>query len=132
MAARAPSSPSSGRPPRSRSTFRSKSSFRSAKLAAEDFVDDEDANPPKIVAFDAFRRFLDKGGLTGVDRGIDLETPLWRFWHNGRPMRASDYRKGDYYDCSKCNGFVSLSRGKLVPRKLAGFGTHYAFVCKKH
>ena len=41
-------------------------------------------------------------------------------------------QKSDYYDCSKCSAFVSRSRGKLVPRKLAGFGTHHAFVCKKH
>lgn len=103
-----------------------------AKLAPDDFVEVEGSNPPKVAAFDAFVRFLAKKKLSFDGAKIDLETPLWRFWHNGRPMRATDYRKGDYYDCSKCDAFVSLSRGKLAPRKVSGFGVHYAFVCKKH
>lgn len=102
-----------------------------AELAPADFVDD-DGNRPKIRAFDAFVRFLTKSKLAFADPKLDLETPLWRFWHGGRPMRQSDFRKDDYYDCSKCGAFVSFKRGKLVARKIAGFGTHHAFVCGKH
>lgn len=103
-----------------------------AKLAPDDFVETEGSNPPTIVAFDAFMRFLGKKKLLVGDKAIDLVTPIWRFWHNGRPMRASDYRKGDYYDCAKCGAFVSFKRGTLAPRRVAGFGTHHAFVCQKH
>lgn len=103
-----------------------------AKLAPADFVETEGSNPPAIVAFDAFVRFLGAKKLLPGDKTLDLVTPLWRFWHNGRPMRATDYRKDDYYDCTTCGAFVSFKRGKLAPRKLTGFGVHHAFVCQKH
>ena len=103
-----------------------------AKLPPEAFFDDEESNPPTIAAFDAFRAALAKAKLLPVDPKLDLETPLWRFWHSGRPMRATDYRKDDYYDCTKCGAFTSFKRGKLVASKLAGFGVHHAFVCGKH
>jgi hypothetical protein len=32
----------------------------------------------------------------------------------------------------QCDAFVTLSRGKLFPVELARFGTHHAFVYKKH
>ncbi len=103
-----------------------------AKLSSDDFVETEGSNPSTVVAFDAFVRSLVKQKLIFKDSKIDLATPLWRFWHDGRPMRASDYRKGDYYDCATCRAFVSFSKGKLVPRKVSGFGVHHAFVCNKH
>lgn len=103
-----------------------------ARLAPGDFHDTEGSNPPTIKAFDVFVRFLTRRKLMPVDRAIDLITPLWRFWHHGRPMRATDYLKGEYYDCTRCDAFVTRARGQLVARKLPGFGTHHAFVCKKH
>lgn len=100
-----------------------------AKLAARDFVEDAGG---EIAAFRAFLRHLAKRKLWVRDARMDLETALWRFWHAGRPMRETDYRKGDYYECTRCASFVAFSRGRLVPKRIAGFGTHYAFVCRRH
>ena len=97
-------------------------------LPAEQFGMDDDG---KSAAFDSFFASLTAKKLL-ADLPGDVETPLWRYWNAGRPMREADYKKGDYYDCSKCASFVSLKSGKLVKVKDATIGTHYAFVCKKH
>lgn len=99
-----------------------------AALAPEAFAMDDAGKCP---AFDAFAKHLAKKKLTWKEKVLDLETPLWRFWNGGRPMRKADYQKGDYYDCTVCKDFVALSRGTLVKKKAAG-GEHWAFVCKKH
>lgn len=99
-----------------------------AQLPAAAFRDDGDGRLP---AFEAFRAWLGRRKLTPRLPG-DLETPLWRFWHSGRPMRESDYDPADYYDCTRCTAFVRRARARLVTSKLAGFGTHFALVCAKH
>lgn len=98
------------------------------ELAARDFILDDDG---KLPAFDAWKRALAKKKLFERLPG-DLETSLWRFWHGGRPMRREDYTKGDYYDCSVCNDFISFARGRLVAREDPVAFEHWAFVCKKH
>lgn len=98
------------------------------KLPQESFYDDEATN--SVPAFDAFVRWLAKKKLAA---GLgDTKTFVWRFWNGGRPMRATDYQKGDYYDCTKCSAFVSLARARLVKKRDPVFGTHFDFVCAKH
>ena len=99
-----------------------------SKLADSDFSDSGDGPLP---AFESWKRSLEKKKLLAGLPG-DLETPLWRFWNGGRPMRQEDYRKGDYYDCTRCKGFTSFARGRLVKTMDPVVGAHYAFVCKKH
>ncbi len=98
-------------------------------LPPDAFVDDESSG--KLPAFEDFCGWLAKKKLTQGVKG-DLQTSLWRFWHGARPMRESDYRHDDYYDCTKCKAFVRRKRGRLEKHKLAGFGDHFAFVCPKH
>ncbi len=94
-----------------------------SRLPPQDFVAREEGPLP---AFDAWRSTLGERleGLPG-----ELETPLWRFWHGGRPMRREDYHPGDYYDCARCGAFTAFARGRVVP---SADPRHHAFVCKKH
>ncbi|MGC4064797.1 MAG: hypothetical protein QM784_09165 [Polyangiaceae bacterium] len=107
------------------------SSWFSAKgheLPLDAFVENDAG---AIIAFDVWKASLEGDGLfEGI--ASDLLTPLWRFWHNGRPMRREDYRRDDYYDCSRCGAFTSFARGTLVKAEDTTFGEHYVFVCKKH
>lgn len=86
----------------------------------------------KVEAFDAFFAWLRRKKLVDDALPGDLLTCLWRFWHEARPMRESDYDPEDYYDCTRCSAFVRRARATLVPHPLEGFGTHYALVCAKH
>ncbi len=96
------------------------------KLPSEQF-----RGETKIEAFDSFFQWLGAKKLTTGLPG-DLETSMWRFWHEARPMRESDYDKDDYYYCTRCPAFVRRARAKLVKHPVKGFGTHYALVCGKH
>jgi len=99
-------------------------------LPASDFAEDVDADSPKVAAFASFAKFLQSKKLTA--KIVDPEVCLWRFWHESRPMRKDDYRRGDDYDCARCGSFTSLARGKLVRKRDPIFGPHYEYVCSKH
>lgn len=98
-----------------------------ASLPPEQFRGEE-----KVEAFDAFFAWLGRKKLVDDDLPGDLLTCLWRFWHEARPMRESDYDPEDYYDCAQCSAFVRRARATLTQHALEGFGTHYALVCAKH
>lgn len=98
-----------------------------ASLSPEQFRGEE-----KVEAFDAFYAWLGAKKLRDDDLPGDLLTCLWRFWHEARPMRESDYDPEDYYDCTQCSAFVRRARASLTQHALPGFGTHYALVCAKH
>lgn len=99
------------------------------KLPPEAFVEDEETRV--LTAFDSFKEALTKKKLFEGTPG-ELDTPLWQFWHGGRPMREEDYRDDDYYDCTRCNAFVRRKRARLVMQKDPHIGKRYELVCSKH
>lgn len=98
-----------------------------AALAPAQFQGEE-----KVEAFDAFFAWLRRKKLVDDALPGDLTTCLWRFWHEARPMRESDYDPEDYYDCTRCSAFVRRARASLVEHTLQGGGKHFALVCAKH
>jgi hypothetical protein len=100
-----------------------------SELPLTDFMTDDQSG--RVPAFDAFSGWLCAGIATeGLLPG--WKVCLWRFWHEGRPMRAGEYARGEHYYCSECPAFLSLRRGRLIERLDRAFGPYTALVCPKH
>jgi hypothetical protein len=101
------------------------------ELPQQDFYGTDDENGiRRVAAFSVFAQYIATEKLSAGLPEKTVGPCLWRFWHGDRPMRATDYRKGDYYACTKCKNLVA--RGRFEQQLDPVFGEHYAFFCKKH